>query len=437
MSIPLDRLYHFLLQTAKETCDNDIVIYYFWPHGSKKAEDLKTFTDQSFYDPVNQEIRWRYSIGSPKIFCFDQEPLIHEIYKHVFGPIPDSVDSILAHADLGPDATDRRSLIFGIWDHALLLHSEQNSSEISLFERDRYIPVYYWSHGMIARDWFRYAQHQTQSAHKTPSKYFLIYNRAWSGTREYRLKFMDMLIQNNLVSHCKTSFSPVEPELGIHYSQHEYANPAWRPEHRLENHFPANQASSTSSADFDLHDYESTHWEVVLETLYDDKRWHLTEKILRPIACGQPFLLAGTAGSLQYLRSYGFQTFDGIIDESYDSIQDPVTRLQRLQHVMTEIVRNQRIMDERLRKVVEHNRRHFFSQDFWQKLTTELRDNLSTAFQQLVNTNTSRYFIQRRKAWASHTQLKNILLGSHGSLPRNDIMSILSRARSFYNKTLK
>lgn len=423
-----------MLQTAKETCDDDIVIYYFWPHGSKKAEDLRTFTDKSFYDPIKQEIRWRYSMGSPKIFCFDQEPLVHDIYKNIFVPVPKSIDGILADPNLDTVASDKRALGFGIWDSALLLHSEKNSHEICLFEQDRYIPVYYWSHGIIARDWFRYAQHQVQSVHKTPSHHFLIYNRAWSGTREYRLKFMDMLIQNNLISHCKTSFAPIEPELGIHYSQHEYKNPVWRPTNTLEDHFPANQASSTSSADFDLHDYESTHWEVVLETLYDDQRWHLTEKILRPIACGQPFLLAGTAGSLQYLKSYGFQTFDGIIDESYDHIQDPETRLRRIQHVMAEIVQDRGRIDKHLRKITEHNRRHFFGQQFWKKITTELRDNLSTAFQQLVHTNTSRYFIQRRKAWAKHAQLKNILLGSHGSLPRQEIMPILSRARSFYNK---
>jgi hypothetical protein len=66
----------------------------------------------------------------------------------------------------------------------------------------------------------------------------------------------------------------------------------------------------------------------VLETLFDDHRWHLTEKSLRPIACGKPFVLMATPGSLQYLRQYGFKTFDGLIDETYDSIQNPKQRLQ-------------------------------------------------------------------------------------------------------------
>jgi hypothetical protein len=78
--------------------------------------------------------------------------------------------------------------------------------------------VYYWSHGVIARDWFRYAQYVSQE--KKINTTFLIYNRAWSGTREYRLRFAELLIHLNLQEHCKTSVNPVEPELGLHYNLH-------------------------------------------------------------------------------------------------------------------------------------------------------------------------------------------------------------------------
>ena len=75
----------------------------------------------------------------------------------------------------------------------------------------------------------------------------------------------------------------------------------------------------------------------MLETLFDDTRWHLTEKSLRPSACGKPFMLAATAGSLQYLRSYGFKTFSGLIDESYDLIVEPHLRLQSIAQEMQRI----------------------------------------------------------------------------------------------------
>ena len=75
----------------------------------------------------------------------------------------------------------------------------------------------------------------------------------------------------------------------------------------------------------------------MLETLFDDDRLQLTEKSLRPIACGQPFILAATHGSLQYLQNYGFKTFNDVFDESYDQIEDPVKRLKAIVALMVQI----------------------------------------------------------------------------------------------------
>jgi hypothetical protein len=177
----------------------------------------------------------------------------------------------------------------------VLLHSEQRSSELASYQQDGFVTVYYWSHAIIARDWFRFAQHVEQQ--KQVSKTFLIYNRAWAGTREYRLKFAELLIDYDLIDDCATTVNAVDPESGVHYAHHAFVNPAWRPTKVLENYFAENQTNSNRSADFEIQDYENTDIEVVLETLFDDTRWHLTEKILRPIACGQPFILAAAPGS--------------------------------------------------------------------------------------------------------------------------------------------
>jgi len=49
-----------------------------------------------------------------------------------------------------------------------------------------------------------------------------------------------------------------------------------------------------------------------------------------------PFLLVGGAGSLGILHSFGFKTFPNIFDESYDEIEDPVTRHK---HLVNEVER--------------------------------------------------------------------------------------------------
>jgi hypothetical protein len=48
----------------------------------------------------------------------------------------------------------------------------------------------------------------------------------------------------------------------------------------------------------------------------------LTEKTYKPILLKKPFLVYGIPNILGMLRENGFRTFHGIIDESYDTIQD-------------------------------------------------------------------------------------------------------------------
>jgi hypothetical protein len=210
-----------------------------------------------------------------------------------------------------------------------------------------------------------------------------VYNRAWSGTREYRLRFAELLVQHNLQDICQTSLNPVEPELGIRYDCHEFKNPVWCPRTVIEDYFSINKTPSHYSADFDVDDYNATDIEVVLETLFDDARQHLTEKSLRPIALGQPFILASTAGSLEYLRSYGFKTFGNVWDESYDNIKNPEQRLVAIVDLMKQIVNWEATTREKklieAQAIANHNREHFFSQEFFNLITGELTANLTTA----------------------------------------------------------
>jgi hypothetical protein len=244
------------------------------------------------------------------------------------------------------------------------------------------IPIYYWSHAVIARDWFRYAEHANFK--KQSQKTFLIYNRAWTGTREYRLKFTDLLIENNLVDHCKTFFHPIDIDTNTNYLDFSFVNSLWKPKNLLHTFLPGKQVSADASADFDIDDYNSTKIEVVLETLFDDNRLHLTEKILRPIACRQPFILAAAHGSLDYLKEYGFKTFDTVWDESYDKIVNPQKRLQAIIDLMTHIAnlsaKDKKNLLIRADKIVSYNQSRFFSHDFFQQVTNELKTNLDQAF---------------------------------------------------------
>jgi hypothetical protein len=373
MSIPLDNLYHYIDQICQQIWQGRVIIYRFYPHGSKDFVHLETlYVSHSLQDTVL----------SPAVICNDQEPLNYDHYNQVTLMF-ESGKSVLHK--LGYTKKNLRDYPIEVWDHAVLLHSEQQSQQVEQYQQDGFVTAYYWSHAIIARDWFRFAEHvqQQKQVHKT----FLIYNRAWIGTREYRLKFVELLIDWQLTKDCKTTVNAVDPDTEIHYSGHEFVNPDWRPSKPIEDYFPANMTCSTSSAKFDLNDYEVTDIEVVLETLFDDSRWHLTEKSLRPIALAQPFILVGPAGSLEYLRSYGFKTFNTVWSEAYDQIKDSALRLEIITGIMKTIAswdpatRQQRM--QQAQAIADFNRQHFFSKDFFDQVRNELTKNLELAFAEL------------------------------------------------------
>ena len=423
MSIPLDRLYHYIESVAQDVY-GDTIIYHFYPHGSKKIEDLGDLRKYSITEKSLQ----------PELICYDQEPLNYAVYKDLPPrnfPYGHLIDPPIANLRVG---------LQNIYDQCLLLHSEKNSAEVKKYQNNGFIPVYYWNHAIVARDWFRYAKHcRVKSSSQT--QLFLIYNRAWSGTREYRLKFLDLLIDYKIDSYCKTSFNVVDPETNCKYAQHNFLNKQLQVTNKLENYFSPTFAHSSASADFNIFDYNSTDIEVVLETLFDDHRIYLTEKILRPIAVGCPFIVASTPGVLKYLRDYGFKTFDTVFDESYDNIQDPLERLQSIVKLMKHISqwnddqRTKKLKD--MQEIVNFNKSHFFSSNFFNQIETELKINLYAGFVELENTNTSKKYIDRRKTWGKIDGFRPILTTSNSERSVTDTMKVLSKARKYYNLYLK
>jgi hypothetical protein len=375
MSIPLDRLYTFL----QDVVNQDIVIYRWYPHGSKKLTDLQPLRN---YGSLELE----HSL--PSVIAHDQEPINFDQYTDA-----DKLEWKYANIPYVPKLLtidDRELVKMSVYDilslacqenrKMLVAHSELNSVEIVNLEgaNNNVAPVYYWCHALIARDWYRYAQHDPAIKHKNIKKLFLIYNRAWSGTREYRLKFAEMLVKNGLSELCHMGFNSVDSTKV--YQSHQFKNSAFQIESLdLEQYFFKNLTDSTASADYCTEDYQQTQIEVVLETLFDDTRWHLTEKTLRPIACGHPFILAATAGSLKYLRSYGFETFDGLIDETYDSILDPVQRLQAIVNSMKQLMSADQETWHQLQVIAKRNQQRFFSDEFQQQVIDELLTNFNQA----------------------------------------------------------
>jgi hypothetical protein len=437
MSVPLDRLYNYL----QDVVNHDILIYRWTPHGSKKLKDLRNLKHTNGLD----------HFILPYMICHDQEPLDYhqydsdvEAFKNGFSRLNlpselyQQVKTITCNSNL------RLLLISNIYEKSILLHSELNSSQVELYKNNNFLPVYYWSHAVIARDWFRYAEHDPLLESRNPQRTFLIYNRAWSGTREYRLKFADMIVKNKLASSCIMGFNQYDGE--CQYHAHKFKNPAFSIDSTdLGDHFFKNTTLSSASADYTTQDYQESNIEIVLETLFDDTRWHLTEKTLRPIACGHPFILATTPGSLHYLRSYGFETFDGLIDESYDSIKDPVLRLQAIVLEMKRLTTVDATVWNQLRVIAARNKKRFFSAEFQEHLVNEYRNNLQSVMNNIdvyrTGKNWDIMYETTQYCWKSNTlhildQVINLLPFFHNGLLAVDLLPLIESINN-YIKTLK
>jgi hypothetical protein len=101
---------------------------------------------------------------------------------------------------------------------------------------------------------------------------------------------------------------------------------------------------------------------IVTETEMTNHVRRFTEKTLKPLAMGHPFVVAGNWRTLELLHSYGFRTFSPFVNEAYDTIRDDS---ERLLAVLEEIGRLGRMGDEEFRAgiramapVVRHNALH-------------------------------------------------------------------------------
>lgn len=77
--------------------------------------------------------------------------------------------------------------------------------------------------------------------------------------------------------------------------------------------------------------YSDSYLSLVLETLYDAEQSggaFITEKTFKAVLNGHPFVVFGCAGTLATLRDLGYRTFDGLIDNSYDTVQDNTQRFR-------------------------------------------------------------------------------------------------------------
>jgi hypothetical protein len=122
----------------------------------------------------------------------------------------------------------------------------------------------------------------------------------------------------------------------------------------------------------DLAEYDDSWFSVVTETEMRPRPTRITEKILKPLVNFQPLIVFGNPGALKMIREYGFQTFDDVIDESYDEELDPRRRFDHAYAELTRLCRMDEAALARMERVIE-DRLTFNARWGLTRLSTDIR----------------------------------------------------------------
>ena len=273
--------------------------------------------------------------------------------------------------------------------------SEKDSANVSkLCQTHNYKMSYYFFHGWATLDWYR-GYNRTflipRAKVRHPTKTFISPNRIIGGNRGHRVLFLYHIFKNKLDNNhisvpalCPAENVPIQNIAEKYIKKYpdilNIFNDVKLP--RLFNEENTQTMSSCWLTNFN--ESADSLFYVPTETVYFGRRLHLTEKTFKPIVLEMPFILVATQGSLKYLRSYGFKTFDGIIDESYDEEVDDFIRLEKVTKLLSDInnlsVLERQEIHKQCLPIIEHNYNHFyfggFEEILWKELTNMLNELL-------------------------------------------------------------
>jgi hypothetical protein len=338
--IRIDEIYYNVFVKALQHRRN-VGLHWFDPFGSKSFNDLVSYP--------------RIELGHRVLF-WDQEPLYLDDAKNFFDQFCEIYDGsrTIITSELGSDLN---------W-----VCNTYNCQS-----------AHYFFHGWAALDWYRGYDHSYLS---TPWMDRQLTNRIFcpnniiGGHRIHRLKLFSLMEQYDLITNNHISFPAVCPyeKINIQALLRKHGLKDTKINLPLIIDHDKNHANDSHKIDF-WQQAQSSFCHIVTETAYDDSRTHLTEKSFKPIVLQQPFMIVGTPGSLCYLKSYGFKTFDLLWDESYDQASDK----NRIELIVKNLIKinswtESELKDAQLqaKNIVEHNFQWFYK-DFqhvlWKELT--------------------------------------------------------------------
>lgn len=367
---------------------------------------FKDFELHAFEKGVPTEssyIIFNKTVSPRKILFYDQEPILDKLsdpYLDYFNiPYTDIAKNRKQYPELYNNILEGNELDDYIAWYTkfvkkpfVLVTSEKSIIQKQMSEKYGFENLYYFYHGFAALDWFRgyQALNHDKEIVREYDKDFITYNRLIKEDRSYRIYLVSLLKEYDLLDKGFVSFGVTD---AISDWRDEVSDPKTRLSEQQKDSIERNltditrltidNASVLGSASADIPREQDAFWHVVTETVFYHSKMHLTEKIFKPIVNKQPFMLLAAPDNLAYLKSYGFKTFDSVIDEDYDFCQDNQERINKVVsqlHWYANLSPSDKTdVQEHLKPIIEHNFNHFYG-EFRHIIAKELITNTKSLF---------------------------------------------------------
>ena len=228
-----------------------------------------------------------------------------------------------------------RLIIDNMWDNHTQTSSTVNGSTLTLRAPN-------WA-------WFNEALNYIELGYDklifdtAPTKFFLMLMRLTKPHRDRLLERVQPFLDDSLYSYTSKG-KMIENDLIINGDvEQRYINPHW---------------------------HTSTAFSLVAESNITSPTF-MSEKTFK-----QPFIVWGSPGTLAYLHRSGFETFDHIIDETYDTLKANRHRLDSIIGVISELYvdfkNGKRLFNDPVtQQKLKHNRAHFYNQELLVKMFIE------------------------------------------------------------------
>ena len=124
--------------------------------------------------------------------------------------------------------------------------------------------------------------------------------------------------------------------------------------------------------------YKNSFVSLITETSFENNEEHISEKSLKPFVNLHLGVFLSPYKHLDRIRSFGFQTFNSLWDEEYDTIYEPMKRMAMVSELVSKLdTINLSEQYKKAEEIIKHNQSHFLN--FWK------RESCKKYFKKLAN----------------------------------------------------